>query len=186
MENIYKNNLLLLSELTQIESIYYYENRIFKEDRYFSTIRYGNNVDKILNIIKTSFFHYYNLILITKKDEIISKIMNLLTKSIYGLKQFEIYNKNNENDTTKILNQIKVLEKYMEDMENNLLKNKELEEEEEPIIENKFNVNQNLLDETPIEEIFEKEEENNYGFIGTIFYGLSSIVISIYNHIFVY
>ncbi len=188
MENIYKNNLLLLSKLTQIESIYYCDNQILKEDRYFSTMRCGNNIDKILSIITTSFFHYCNLILISKDNEFISKIMELLTKSIYGLKQFEIYNKNNEVDTTKILNQIKVLENHFEEIENNLLKNEELEEVKETIIENKFNINQNLFDEMPIEQLFEKEEEeeNNYGLLGKIIYGLSTIVISIYNHIFVY
>ena len=81
MENIYKNNLLILGTTINEETIYYYENQILKEDRYFGSIRNGNNIDKILNIINISFLHYYNILLIDNLEKDLETIKPLLKNS---------------------------------------------------------------------------------------------------------
>ena len=119
MENIYKNNLLVLDNLPIDESIYYINNTISREDRYFGSIRYGNNIDKILGVINISFLHYYNILLINNEDISKEEIKELLTKSIEGLENYKIYSENNNRDTKKISNLIELHTKYLDDYENN-------------------------------------------------------------------
>lgn len=85
--NIYRYNLEILSNLQENQNIYYEQNKIFVDDRYFGRYRYGNNPVKIVEIIKFSFLHYYNqllLNLLSKQDFV--NILEFLKKSITGLK----------------------------------------------------------------------------------------------------
>ena len=118
MENIYKNNLLVLDNLPIDESIYYTNNTISRENRYFGSIRYGNNIDKILGVVNISFLHYYNILLINNEDISKEEIKELLTKSIEGLENYKIYSKNNNRDTKKISDLIELFEKYLADKNN--------------------------------------------------------------------
>ena len=201
MENIYKNNLIILKELQETESIYYCENRIIKEDRYFGNIRCGNNLDKILGIINISFLHYYNLILISDIDE---EIKNLLIGSIKGIDNFKIYNKNNNINIEKIEKIIKLFETYIENLENNhyvksrenikiiqdniSLIEKEIQIEPEDIEEENHTEEKIDIENINIEEPY--PETTQPGFLTGIILGItntvSSIILSIYNHIFVY
>ena len=84
--NIYKKNLEILSNVQDGETIYYEENRIFIDTRYFSQFRYGNNSAKILEIIKISFLHFYNQLLMNLcSSQQFDEIYNFLNKSIEGL-----------------------------------------------------------------------------------------------------
>ena len=200
MENIYKNNLIILKELQENESIYYCENRIIKDDRYFGNLRCGNNLDKILGIINISFLHYYNLILISDIDD---QIKDLLTDSLKGINNFKTYNINNNINVEKIEKIIKLFETYIENLENNQyvksrenikiiqdnisLIEKEIQIETEEIVEVKDNEEDNIIN-------LDEEDSNpappQYNFFTGIFIGIrntfSSILLSIYNHIFVY
>lgn len=204
MENIYKNNLIILKELQENESIYYCENRIIKEDRYFGTLRCGNNLDKILGIINISFLHYYNLILISDIDE---EIKNLLIGSIKGINNFKTYNKNNNINIEKIEKIIKLFETYIENLESNhyvksrenikiiqdniSLIEKEIQIEPEDIEEvNNKDLEEEKIDLDNINTEEPEPETTQPGFLTGIILGItntvSSIILSIYNHIFVY
>ena len=50
--NIYRYNLDILRNLDENQTIYYYENQIFVDDRYLGNYRAGNNIVKIIEIIK--------------------------------------------------------------------------------------------------------------------------------------
>lgn len=83
--NIYKYNLDILTNLEEGQTIYYEENKIVIDDRYFSFYRHGNNWIKINEIIKASFIHYYNILkmdLVEDRDD----ILELLKNTIIGLK----------------------------------------------------------------------------------------------------
>ena len=188
MENLYKNNLLVLSNLNENESIYYSENRICKEDRYFGSLRYGNNNEKIISIINISFLHYYNILLITDNDN--EEIKNLLNNSIIGLKNFKIYTQNNNICTENISKLIELFNKYIDDLENNkYIKTKE----------NIKNVQDNIdIIKKQIEENNEKtetktenvEEPKKCNFIFNLVIGIRDTITnfftSIYSHIFIY
>lgn len=85
--NIYRYNLEILSNLQENQNIYYEQNKIFVDDRYFGRYRYGNNPNKIVDIIKFSFLHYYNQLLLNllNKDDF-NEILELLRKTITGIK----------------------------------------------------------------------------------------------------
>ena len=53
--NIYKYNLETLSTLDENSTIYYEENKLFVENRMFGRFRYGNNQEKIKEIITVVF-----------------------------------------------------------------------------------------------------------------------------------
>ena len=80
METIYKKNLNILANLKENENIYYSNNEIFVDDRYFGIVRYGNNIDKIINVINISFLNYYNVCLLEKLHSENSEIKELLKK----------------------------------------------------------------------------------------------------------
>ena len=214
MENIYKTNLSILYEIQDFEGIYYSENRICKEDRYFGSLRYGNNLDKILSIINISFLHYYNILLIETQET--KEIKELLTNSIKGLKKFKIYNENNNINTTKINNLINLFENYIYNLETNTyakskehIKNiqdninliekdndiKENDIKENDIKENDIKEN-DIKNNSPIEVNVElnkdkiEEEPSKCYFITNVFFGIknsiSGFFVSIYNHIFIY
>jgi hypothetical protein len=94
--NIYRYNLDILSNLEQNQTIYYEQNQIFVDDRYFGKYRYGNNPLKIIEIIKFSFLHYYNLLLMNLYEiEKHKDMVDFLKSAISGLKK--ITNEDNEN-----------------------------------------------------------------------------------------
>mgnify|MGYP006110529069 FL=1 len=84
--NIYKYNLETLSTLDENSTIYYEENKLFVENRMFGRFRYGNNQEKIKEIITVSFYHYYNQLLMQLyKDEDYNNKYNLLKDAITGI-----------------------------------------------------------------------------------------------------
>ena len=66
------------------------KGRIFIDKRYFSQFRYGNNLTKILKIIKISFLHFYNQLLMNLcNNHKFDEIYNLLNKTIEGIKKIQ-------------------------------------------------------------------------------------------------
>ena len=186
MDNIYKNNLLTLSELKTEESIYYIENKIYKDDRYLGSLRYGKNVEKILNVINISFLHYYNILLLNGDvDE--QEIIDLLNSSISGLENFKTYTQNNNMPIDKIDTLLEVLKKHINDLETNRFVKSE---------ENIKNVQDNIdiirenMEEVNLEEDNEKpKSETCNSFIKMILgirESITGFFLSIYNHLFVY
>ena len=129
--NIYRYNLEILSNLQENQNIYYEQNKIFVDDRYFGRYRYGNNPVKIIEIIKFSFLHYYNqllLNLLSKQDFV--NILEFLKKSIIGLKL--LIKEENEllsleekmlfeglrNDLVNLINEIKINDENESDEQN--------------------------------------------------------------------
>tara|TARA_B110000285_G_C14994761_1_gene548208 strand:+ start:209 stop:763 length:555 start_codon:yes stop_codon:yes gene_type:complete len=184
MENIYKNNLLVLDNLPIDESIYYTENTIYRENRYLGFIRYGNTIEKILGVINISFLHYYNILLIDNEDTLKEEIKVLLTKSIEGLENFKIYTENNNRDTKKISDLIELHKKYIDDYKNDrfakTLENIKLIQDNINVIEDLTEIN---LDND------KKKDTNKYNFISNLFIGIKDSItgffISIYSYIFV-
>ena len=83
--NIYKYNLDILTNLEEGQTIYYEENKICIDDRYFGFYRYGNNWKKINEIIKVSFIHYYNILAMNISGNR-EELLELLRNVINGLK----------------------------------------------------------------------------------------------------
>lgn len=101
--NIYKCNLDVLSKLEENQTIYYEENTIFLEDRYLGRYRHGNNPKKIIEIIKISFIHFYNQLLMNLYLEVDREaILKILNNSVVGLKKI-IFNNSNLTDEETIL-----------------------------------------------------------------------------------
>ena len=96
--NIYRYNLEILSKIEDNQTIYYEQNKIFVDDRYFGRYRYGNNPTKIIEIIKFSFLHYYNQLLMDLyESEEHLRVLDFLKSTISGLKK--ISNQDNEYTT---------------------------------------------------------------------------------------
>jgi hypothetical protein len=190
MENIYKNNLLVLCKLPINKSVYYNENTISIEDRYLGSLRYGNNIDKILSIVNISFLHYYNILLIDNKDISKEEIKELLTKSINGLETFKIYNDNNNINTKSISVLIDLHKKYLYDYENDIYAKSQ---ETIKLIQDNINVIEEEIIEIKIDDkntSNKSNKSNTTNFITNLFIGIrdsvSGFFISIYRHIFVY
>lgn len=114
MCNIYKNNLIVLSQLNDSQLIYYdSENELRPDDRYLSYLRPGTKESKISFIIKNSFLQIFNCNIINLVSQEIQKendsniklieIENnkhLLRKSLVGLEKYkktlEEHNQNSE------------------------------------------------------------------------------------------
>ena len=98
--NIYKYNLDILRNLDENQTIYYYENQIFVDDRYLGNYRAGNNIIKIIEIIKLSFIHYFNLLKMGLFNDLEKKneVLEFLRESITGLKNLMISYKNLEKE----------------------------------------------------------------------------------------
>ena len=180
METLYKKNLNILSNLKENENIYYENNEIFLDDRYFSIVRYGNNIDKITNIINISFLHYFNVCLLEKQHNQNIEIKELLKNSILGLEKLKSYYNNNNIYSKKIDELIIRFSKYIIDLENNTIK-----------IENETILDEIKLEESKIdigtENTCDKKTCNNFTNIFiNIKNNIIGFVISIYNHIFVY
>jgi hypothetical protein len=186
MENIYKNNLLVLDNLPIDESIYYTNNTISRENRYFGSIRYGNNIDKILGVVNISFLHYYNILLIDNEDISKEEIKELLTKSIEGLENYKIYSETNNRDTKKITDLIELHKKYLDDYENNRFA-KTLENIK--LIQDNINVIEEDLTEIKLDED-KNQDTNKCNYFTNLFIGIKDSItgffISIYSHIFIY
>jgi hypothetical protein len=185
MENIYKNNLLVLDNLPIDESIYYTENTISRENRYLGSLRYGNNIDKILGVVNISFLHYYNILLIDNEDTLKEEIKELLTKSIEGLGNFKIYSENNNRDTKKISDLIELHNKYIDDYENDRFAKTQANIK---LIQDNINVIEEDLTEINLDD--DKKQDTNSNYFTTLFIGIKDSItgffISIYRHIFVY
>ena len=101
--NIYKHNLDVLSNLEENQTIYYEENKIFIEDRYLGRYRHGNNPKKIIEIIKISFIHFYNQLLMNLNLEVDREsILKSLNNAVVGLKKI-IFDNSNLTDEETIL-----------------------------------------------------------------------------------
>ena len=119
--NIYKYNLDILSRLEEKQTIYYEENKIFIEDRYLGRYRHGNNPNKIIEIIKISFIHFYNQLLMNlNSDDDRKNILNVLNNSIVGLKKIIFNNPNFSEEETILYDTLKndLLELLIELKEN--------------------------------------------------------------------
>ena len=111
MCNIYKNNLMVLSQLEENQFIYYdADNNLRQDNRIFNYIRTGTKESKIAMIINNSFLHILNSYIINlvyqekmenQPDEQLLEIENtkhLLRKSLVGIqKYYETLVKNNYN-----------------------------------------------------------------------------------------
>lgn len=126
MCNIYKNNLIVLSQLNDSQLIYYDdENQLKPDDRYLSYFRPGTKESKIGYIIKNSFLQIFNCYIInlvsqeTQKENQynnnlieIENNKHLLRKSLEGLEKYKKsleYYKHNFNYIeviNKILNKV--------------------------------------------------------------------------------
>ena len=111
MCNIYKNNLMVLSQLEDDQFIYYdTDNNLRQDNRIFNYIRTGTKENKIAMIINNSFLHILNSYIINlvsqeklenQEDEQLVEIENtkhLLRKALTGIqKYYETLVKNNYN-----------------------------------------------------------------------------------------
>mgnify|MGYP000607303611 CR=1 FL=1 len=183
METLYKKNLNILGNLRENENIYYENNEILLDDRYFSIVRYGNNIDKITNIINISFLHYFNVCLLEKQHNQNIKIKELLKNSILGLEKLKSYYNNNNIYSKKIDELIIRFSQYIVDLENNTIK-----------IENETILDEIKLEESKIDVRTENCEntcdKNTCNSFTNIFINTKNNIIgffiSIYNHIFIY
>lgn len=103
MCNIYKNNLIVFSQLNDSQLIYYdYENQLKPDDRYLSYFRPGTKESKIGYIFKNSFLQIFNCYIINlvsqeiqKENECHTKLIeiennkHLLRKSLEGLEKYQ-------------------------------------------------------------------------------------------------
>ena len=180
MKTLYKKNLNILANLKENETIYYENNEIFLDDRYFGIVRYGNNIDKITNIINISFLHYFNVCLLEKQHNQNIEIKKKLKNSIIGLEKLKSYYNNNSKKIDEIIIRFS---QYIVDLENNTIK-----------IENETILDEIKLEESKIdirtencENTCDKKTCNNFT---NIFINVKNNIIgffiSIYNHIFIY
>jgi len=102
MCNIYKNNLIILSQLEESALLYYdQENQLHTDNRYLSYFRSGTKESKIGYIIKNSFLQIFNCYIINLVSQEIQKETNpdsqlleienskhLLRKSLEGLQTY--------------------------------------------------------------------------------------------------
>ena len=92
---MYKHNMKSITELTKQDSLILSsssESKINKDQRYFKYLRKSHNLKKILDIVKTTFNHYFNIILINHRFNIETyDIILLLESGIVGLKNFLSY-----------------------------------------------------------------------------------------------
>lgn len=106
--NIYKYNLEVLSKLEENQTIYYEENKIFIEDRYLGRYRHGNNPRKIIEIIKISFIHFYNQLLMKLNSDLDREaILKNLNNAVVGLKKIIFDNSNFTNEETILYDTLK-------------------------------------------------------------------------------
>lgn len=103
MCNVYKNNLIVLSQLNNSQLIYYdNDNQLRPDDRYLSYFRPGTKESKISYIIKTSFLQIFNCYIINivsqetqKEGESNTQLLeienkkHLLRKSLEGLEKYQ-------------------------------------------------------------------------------------------------
>lgn len=159
MDNLYKNNLLVLKDIDENGTIYYIDNTIFKDDRLFSGWRRGNNLLKIAEIIKYSFIHYFNLIMINSEnidEETQTNLINLLRQSHLGLIQLNrnllTYETVENRDKISIL--VVLFKELLINLDNNI-QNRKLEEQN--------NVKNEVIDIQPkgIESIINMEGLSN-------------------------
>ena len=158
MDTLYKNNLLVLKDIDENGTIYYIDNTIFKDDRLLSGWRRGNNLLKIAEIIKYSFIHYFNLIMINSEnidEETQTNLINLLRQSHLGLIQLNtnllVYDSVENKDKISIL--VDLFKDLLNNLDNNLEKRK-LEQE---------NTTSEIIEQQPrgIESIINMEGLNN-------------------------
>ena len=130
MCNIYKNNLIVLTNLNDNKDLYYIDNTLHIDDRYLNSVRGGKNIRKINNIINNSYLQVCNSFIIdVESDDECDSIetaldslddtYNILEKSLKGFSEY-INNLNNksEEETIELLNNtFKNLEKIFKNIE---------------------------------------------------------------------
>lgn len=116
MCNIYKNNLILLTNLSDNKDLYYIDNTLYIDDRYLNSLRCGKNIKKINNIINNSYLQVCNnFILDLDSDDDCDSIetaidslddtYNILEKSLIGFDKYIDYlNDNSDQETIELLN----------------------------------------------------------------------------------
>jgi hypothetical protein len=183
--NLYKKNLDILSKIDENNTIYYEENLICIEDRLLGRYRYGNNSEKIKEIIKFSFLHYYNhLLMELYKNEDYKIKYDLLNNSIIGISKL-VNNNNLVENEKKIYESLKneLLELLSNIKPENILEPTDwYGDDSENEQDNCDKVN------TCFKKIFDKEinDDNNYLFntLIVIKNKLKNLVISFGNLIF--
>ena len=107
--NICKHNINTLTNISVNDNLILSSSndmKIKKDDRYFKDFRHVHDLKTILTIIHTTFYHYFNIILLNYDFNIdSSNIIRLLDNAIIGLHNFYIYyskiNDNQDNDYCK-------------------------------------------------------------------------------------
>ena len=196
MCNIYKNNLILLTNLNDNKDLYYIDNTLHIEDRYLNSVRGGKSIKKINNIINNSYLQVCNnFILDLDSDDDCDSIetaidslddtYNILEKSLIGFDKYIDYlNDFSDQETIELLNNTaKNLENIFRNIEvskNEYINNYYIKTDSESDSEDedcmKFNYlsslyNNNML-YNDLEDSIPKEETSNNDYV----YGLFTIL----------
>ena len=137
---------MVLINLIEHQGIYYENNRIYLDDRIMGSLRSGNNLEKIVSIIKISFLHYYNMILINPEDkELKNKVIKLFKKSVEGIQLFKNYLDFHNRDTILLENLIDYFTNNIDNLEINLVKNCEILKNHSAFEKSKLKKNYNFF-----------------------------------------
>ena len=181
--NLYSHNLKSILELTENDSLILSsssESKINKDQRYFKYLRKSHNLKKILDIVRTTFNHYFNIIIINHRFNIeYSNIITLLENGIKGLNNFLSYYKTlkNEYPTYDVYcNSYNQLKETIEFVTNKLdnVKN---------IIETEHDIEQETDEsehESEHETDYDTEHETEYEIENNILYYVKDIVVSFF------
>ena len=147
--NMYKHNIKSITGLTKQDSLILSsssESKINKDQRYFKYLRKSHNLKKILDIVRTTFNHYFNIILINHRFDIETyDIILLLERGIVGLKNFLSYYET-------LTNEYPTYDIYSKSYNN-------LNETIEFLI-NKLDNVKNIIEKNDSLDVFESEEES--------------------------
>ena len=96
--NIYKHNITTLSKLTHKDTLILSKSNIAKiklDDRYFKTLRQQDNLQTILDLVKITFHHYFNMILINHRFQINNdSLLQRIEHALQGLQGLLTYYQN--------------------------------------------------------------------------------------------
>tara|TARA_Y100000389_G_C17285493_1_gene425217 strand:- start:30 stop:698 length:669 start_codon:yes stop_codon:yes gene_type:complete len=185
MCNIYKNNLIVLSKITENNDLYYVDNSLHIDDRYLTSVRSGKNINKINNIISNSFLKMCNNHIIFNKidetnnsEEITEGAIDnyddtytLLVDSLNGFKNYITNLKNNsllndekstnllENSYSKLDEITKSIDTIKETYTNKFLIEEEDDEEKKNCLTNNYFTS--LYNSTIYNDATEFIEEDN-------------------------
>ena len=210
MCNIYKNNLIVLTNLQDNQDLYYINNTLHIDDRYLNSVRGGKNIKKINNIINTSYLQVCNNYIIdvdsdndcdsieTALDSL-DDTYNILDKSLIGFDKYIDYlNETSDKETIELLNNTsKNLENIFRNIEkskNEYINNYFIETDSDSDSENddcmKFNYLSSLYNSTlqynNINQDIPKDNNNNeyvYGIFSILGRKFGGLIFSIMNHL---